>query len=123
LLWSLKTSASWTADKIAPSPQAGDFLSFFITLLIDVAPRPETRRRTHPFIDWPCFISRKGGNEGRHPKPLSHHTYFVYTHIMSRDMVSGLTIGFIGLVDTARDYTLQFTVTFTSSLPLLGSGF
>jgi hypothetical protein len=30
-------------------------------------------------------------------------------------------IGFILLFDTARDYTLQFTV--TSSLPLLGSGF
>jgi hypothetical protein len=37
--------------------------------------------------------------------------------------------GFIELFDTARDYTLQFTVTHilvskvTSSLPLLGSGF
>jgi hypothetical protein len=40
-------------------------------------------------------------------------------------------VGFIGLLDTARDYTLQFTVTNThilastvrSLLPLLGSGF
>jgi hypothetical protein len=35
--------------------------------------------------------------------------------------------GFIGLFDTARDYTLQYTVTHarivTYSLPLLGSGF
>jgi hypothetical protein len=40
----------------------------------------------------------------------------------------GFMIGFIGLSDTARGYTLQFTVTHThtcpvtSSLPLLGSG-
>jgi hypothetical protein len=38
-------------------------------------------------------------------------------------------IAFIGLFDTARDYTLKFTITHTivftvtSSLPLLGSGF
>jgi hypothetical protein len=38
-------------------------------------------------------------------------------------------VGFIGLFDTARDYSLQFTITHrqlskvTSSLPLIGSGF
>jgi hypothetical protein len=41
----------------------------------------------------------------------------------------GLMTGFIGLFDTARDDTSQFTITytlvftFTSSLPLLGDGF
>jgi hypothetical protein len=35
----------------------------------------------------------------------------------------GLIIGFNEPFDTAGDYTLQFTVTHTSSLPLLGSGF
>jgi hypothetical protein len=44
-------------------------------------------------------------------------------------MSFGLLTGFIGLFDTACDYTLQFTITHTlvprvtSSLPLLSSGF
>jgi hypothetical protein len=52
-----------------------------------------------------------------------------YLWIASRDRVFGLMTGFIGLFDTARDYTLQFTVTHTHycpvtpSLPLFGSGF
>jgi hypothetical protein len=53
--------------------------------------------------------------------------------ILSRDWsvtIDGVWIDdrFIGLFDTMRDYTLQFTITHTvstvtSSLPLLGSGF
>jgi hypothetical protein len=54
----------------------------------------------------------------------------IYCHVMKCDYrgVLDLIIGFIGLFDTACDYTLQFTITHTlvstvtSSLLLLGSG-
>jgi hypothetical protein len=46
LLSSLKTSASCPADKITPLPRSRRFISFFIMLLINVAPRPETRQLT-----------------------------------------------------------------------------
>jgi hypothetical protein len=51
-------------------------------------------------------------------------------YILSRDYSDcGRGFGFIGLLDTARDYILQFIITrtlvytVTWSLPLLGSGF
>jgi hypothetical protein len=49
--------------------------------------------------------------------------------ILSRDLVAIEGVGFIALFDTARDYTLQFSITHTLvsavtfPLPLLGSGF
>jgi hypothetical protein len=50
-------------------------------------------------------------------------------HVIECDVTGvWIGIGFIGYIDTARDYTFEFTVTHThthtlvSSLPLLGSG-
>jgi hypothetical protein len=82
--------------------------------------------------DW-CNIRREHSGKSHCFFPCFFHIPFqpfIYCHVMEWLHTGlGLMTGFIAHFDSARDYTLQFSITHTlassvtSSMPLLGRGF